>query len=260
MKDGKTMDGNMADDASASLIGLLEGVNHFSTEIFPENQALFMDLSRGQSPHTLFITCADSRISTGLITQSGPGNLFVLRNIGNIVPAYGEMLGGVSAAIEYAVSAIKVENIIVCGHSDCGAMKAMLHPVEHGLHSMPTVSSWLRSAEAALAVTQALKPGLPRPGEDEHDVLNTLVEQNVLLQLAHLRTHPAVAARVAEARLTLQGWVYDIRHGVIHVLDEQSRRAISVGEALVRLRAAADPDHKAETRQGERKPATASGA
>ncbi len=233
----------MADDALTSLIGLLEGVHHFSTEIFPENQALFMDLAGGQSPHTLFITCADSRISTGMITQSGPGSLFVLRNIGNIVPAYGEMLGGVSAAIEYAVSAIGVKNIIVCGHSDCGAMKAMLHPVEHGLPSMPTVSSWLRSAEAALAVTHAL-----RPGDDEHDVLSTLVEQNVLLQLAHLRTHPAVAARVAEARLTLQGWVYDIRHGVIQVLDEQSRRAISVGQALVQLRNAGSHERQAGTR------------
>ena len=244
----------MADDAPTSLIGLLEGVHHFSTEIFPENQELFTDLSRGQSPHTLFITCADSRISTGLITQSGPGNLFVLRNIGNIVPAYGEMLGGVSAAIEYAVSAIGVENIIVCGHSDCGAMKAMLHPVEHGLPGMPTVSSWLRSAEAALAVTHAM-----RPGEDEHDVLNTLVEQNVLLQLAHLRTHPAVAARVADARLTLQGWVYDIRHGVIHVLDERSRRAISVEQALEQLHAAAG-DGQAESRRLRWKPASASGS
>ena len=230
----------MADDAPTSLIGLLEGVHHFSTEIFPANQALFTDLAHGQTPHTLFITCADSRISTGLITQSGPGNLFVLRNIGNIVPAYGEMLGGVSAAIEYAVTAIGVENIVVCGHSDCGAMKAMLHPVENGLPAMPTVSSWLRNAEAALAVTHALKPGMSGRDGDEHDRLNTLVEQNVLLQLSHLRTHPAVAARVAEGRLTLQGWVYDIRHGVIHVLDERSRQAISIGQALHQLRAAAD--------------------
>ena len=221
----------MAGDPASTLIGLLEGVQHFSTTIFPENREMFADLARGQSPHTLFITCADSRISTGMITQNEPGNLFVLRNIGNIVPAYGEMLGGVSAAIEYAVSAIGVENIIVCGHSDCGAMKAMLDPVGHRLPSMPTVSSWLRSAEAALAVTHAM-----RPGDNDQDVLTTLVEQNVLLQLAHLRPHPAVAARLADGTLTLQGWIYEIRHGVIWVLDEAARRAISVRAALAQLR------------------------
>lgn len=231
----------MADDAHLSLVGLLEGVQNFTTEIFPRNQAMFIDLASGQSPHTLFITCADSRVSPGMITQNKPGNLFVLRNIGNIVPAYGEMLGGVSAAIEYAVTALGVENIIVCGHSDCGAMKAMLDPVGHGLDTMPTVSSWLRSAEAALAVTRALKPG-----ENEQDVLTTLVEQNVLLQLAHLRTHPAVAARLAEDRLTLQGWFYEIRHGKIWVLDEQARRAISVQAALNQLRPALAKDEVPE--------------
>ncbi len=221
----------MHEHASQSLISLLEGTQAFSSEVFPSNREMFAELARGQSPHTLFITCADSRISPSMITQVKPGNLFVLRNIGNIVPAYGEMLGGVSAAIEYAVSAIGVANIIVCGHSDCGAMKALLHPDEHGLAAMPTVSTWLRSAEAALAITHALKPG-----ENEQDVLLTLVEQNVLLQLAHLRTHPTVAARAAEGRLTLQGWFYDIRHGAIWVLDEQSRRAMTVRAALARLR------------------------
>ena len=220
----------MPDDEQTSLIALLEGVQHFSREVYPSNREMFAGLARGQSPHTLFITCADSRISPGMITQSRPGNLFVLRNIGNIVPAYGEMLGGVSAAIEYAVSAIGVDNIIVCGHSDCGAMKAMLDPEKHGLPGMPTVSSWLRNAEAALAVTHAL-----RPGDNDTDVLMTLVEQNVLLQLAHLRTHPAVAARLAEGKLSLQGWFYDIQHGAIWVLDEQSRRAITVRAALAQL-------------------------
>ncbi len=227
----------MHDHEVPSLVSLLEGVQTFTTEVYPKNRDLFADLAEGQSPHTLFITCADSRVSPSMITQVKPGNLFVLRNIGNIVPAYGEMLGGVSAAIEYAVSAIGVDNIIVCGHSDCGAMKALLDPVKHGLPGMPTVRTWLRSAEAALAVTQALKPG-----ENEQDVLLTLVEQNVLLQLAHLRTHPAVAARLAEGRLTLQGWFYDIRHGSIWVLDEQSRRAMTVRAALALLRHGAGDD------------------
>jgi len=218
----------MRRNPAATLINLLQGAAHFSADIFPGSRDLFRALADGQTPHTLFITCADSRISTGMITQSEPGNLFVLRNIGNVVPAYGEMLGGVSAAIEYAVCALQVDTIIVCGHSDCGAMKALLEPDANRLEEMPTVRSWLRNAEAALAVTQALAP-------PAHARLETMIEQNVLLQLAHLRTHPSVAARIAEGALRLQGWCYDIRHGRIGVIDETSRRMLAIDEALERL-------------------------
>ena len=173
------------------LLSLLEGVQDFATRVYPEKRDLFDTLAQGQAPHTLLIACADSRVSPGLITQSEPGKLFVLRNIGNIVPPYGEMLGGVSAAIEYAVLALGVRNIIVCGHSDCGAMKALLDPAGSGLDTMPTVSSWLRHADAAHAVCEALHPGL-----DGAEKLQAVAEQNVLLQLDHLRTHPAVAAKI----------------------------------------------------------------
>ncbi len=218
------------------IVSLLEGARDFGLRVFPDKAELFTGLAtEGQSPHTLFITCADSRVSPGMITQQRPGSMFVLRNIGNIVPAYGEMLGGVSAAIEYAVVALEVRQIVVCGHSDCGAMKALLDPEAHRLEAMPTVSGWLRNAEAARAVTAALHP-------DAHgaEAVSALAQQNVLLQLDHLRTHPSVAARVAEGRLLLQGWLYDIATGAIQVFDGRSREPRTLDEALAALRARAD--------------------
>jgi carbonic anhydrase len=197
---------------------LMDGVRNFRERAFPAKRKLFEQLAFGQNPHTLFITCADSRISPDLITQSNPGDMFVCRNIGNIVPAYGEMMGGVSAVVEYACVALKVTDVVVCGHSDCGAMKGLLDPEKAGLSRMPTVASWLRNAEAARSVIAATKPDLQ--GEP---LVDALVEQNVRLQLAHLRTHPSVAAGVAEGRLTLHGWIYDIRSGQVSEFDRDER-------------------------------------
>ncbi|ACI50204.1 Carbonate dehydratase [Gluconacetobacter diazotrophicus PA1 5] len=221
----------MADtDARTSLISLLQGVEKFNTEVFPQNRELFAELADQQSPDTLFIACADSRVNPSMITQTRPGDLFVLRNIGNIVPAYGEMLGGVSSAIEYAVLALGVSHIIVCGHSDCGAMKALLDPDPTKLARMPTVASWLRNAEAARAVAGVLQATDAGPQS-----VRSLAEQNVLLQIAHLRTHPAVAAGLARNTLILQGWFYDIASGEVVVLDETTRTSIHVDEAIARL-------------------------
>ncbi|AAW61524.1 Carbonic anhydrase [Gluconobacter oxydans 621H] len=127
-----------------TLAKLLGGVRKFETDVYPENAELFESLASSQSPSTLFITCADSRISPSLITQTEPGELFIVRNVGNIVPAYGEMLGGVSSAIEYAVGALKVKNVIICGHSNCGAMGALMDLNSPKLDSLPTVKSWMR--------------------------------------------------------------------------------------------------------------------
>ena len=222
-----------------SIVALLEGVRDFHRRVFPEKRQMFNELAEGQDPHTLFITCADSRISPGMITQQPPGEMFVLRNIGNIVPAYGEMLGGVSAAIEYAVMALRVRHVIVCGHSDCGAMKALLDPAAHRLDAMPTVSSWLRNAETARAVMQALHPGLAGA-----EAVSALARQNVLLQLDHLRTHPAVAVRVAEGRLLLQGWLYDIATGGIQIFEDGRGEPLTLDQAIARRSApgGADPD------------------
>ncbi len=229
----------------SSIVALLEGVRRFSLRVHPEKQAMFDELAAGQAPHTLFITCADSRVSPGMITQQPPGEMFVLRNIGNIVPAYGEMLGGVSAAVEYAVVALGVRHVIVCGHSDCGAMKALLDPAAHRLDAMPTVASWLRNAETAHAVTRALHPDVAGA-----EAVSALARQNVLLQLDHLRTHPSVAARVAEGRLLLQGWLYDIASGAVQVFDGASRLPRTLDQALEQARArrrpAPGPDQAAE--------------
>src|ERR1700722_7172258 len=132
---------------------LKNGVRRFRKEVYPKHAEMYSQAaSELQRPHTLFITCADSRVDPIEITSSGVGDVFVTRNIGNMVPAYGEMLGGVSAVIEFAVSSLGVKHIVVCGHSDCGAMKALMDPAS--VEKMPTVKSWLKNAHAALAVAE----------------------------------------------------------------------------------------------------------
>jgi carbonic anhydrase len=203
---------------------LLEGVRRFRHEVYPGRREVYEEAARTpQQPHTLFITCSDSRIDPELITQSGPGEIFVTRNIGNLVPAYGEMLGGVSAVIEYAVAALGVRHVVVCGHTDCGAMKALLQPQQ--VEKLPTVKAWLRNAEAARSVVDA-----GGRAADEGQVLHSLIESNVRLQMIHLRTHPSVAGRLAEGSLTVHGWVYDIGNGDVRILDAGSDRFVPIDD------------------------------
>ncbi len=197
---------------------LKEGIRKFQAEIYPAQAEIYRKAAtEPQRPAALIVTCADSRIDPELITNSGTGELFVTRNIGNLVPAYGEMMGGVSAVVEYAVSALKVRHIAVCGHSDCGAMKAMLDP--ESLEQMATVRRWMRNAEAAMSVAESLAG----PDEKPSELLKRLTEENVLLQVQHLRTHPSVAGAVAREQLTLSGWVYDIGTGHVRISEEGSR-------------------------------------
>jgi carbonic anhydrase len=200
------------------LAELKAGIRRFRTEVYPKNEETYIKaVSEPQTPHALFITCADSRIDPELITQSGPGDLFVTRNVGNLVPAYGEMLGGVSAVIEYAVSALQVQHVVVCGHSDCGAMKGLLNPAS--LEKMPTVKSWLKNAHAALSVADSLAEQNEKPST----LMRRLTEENVLLQLQHLRTHPSVAGAMAREELTISGWVYDIGKGEVRISEDGGR-------------------------------------
>ncbi|NYF79280.1 carbonic anhydrase [Granulicella arctica] len=195
---------------------LKAGILRFQTNVYPSLEETYKKaVLAPQQPKTLMITCADSRIDIESVTQSGPGELFITRNIGNMVPAYGEMLGGVSAVIEYAVTALKVQHVVVCGHSDCGAMKALMHP--EAVTAMPTVKSWLTNAAAALSGTLAAKD------EQPSDFLRRLTEQNVLLQLQHLQTHPSVAGAMARNELTISGWVYDIGTGDIRISEDGNR-------------------------------------
>jgi carbonic anhydrase len=210
-----------------SLLGLLKGVEDFSHNVFPEpeNRKLFSELAEGQAPHTLFITCADSRVVPELITQTQPGELFVCRNIGNIVPGYGEMLGGVSAVVEFAVMVLGVRHVVVCGHTDCGAMKGLLNP--ESTKDLPTVEAWLRNAQAAKSAVFARKL-------EGAEAMQAVIEENVRLQLTHLRSHPAVAAALANNAINLLGWVYGIGDGKVTVLDEATNEFMPLADAIKR--------------------------
>ena len=193
---------------------LKKGIRQFRREVYPELAERYVQvMAEPQRPHALIITCADSRLHPDVLTQARPGEVFVTRNIGNMVPAYPEMIGGVSAVLEFAVAAMKVKHIAVCGHTECGAMKALLEP--ESVESMPTVKAWLQNAHAALSVARALDEG-----KGEAELLKSVTEQNVLLQMQHVRTHPAVAGAMARGELTLSGWVYDIARGEVRICEE----------------------------------------
>jgi carbonic anhydrase len=206
---------------------LKDGVRRFQTEVYPQQAEIFAQAaSEKPRPHTLFITCADSRIDPNAITSSGTGEVFVTRNIGNMVPAYPAMLGGVSAVIEFAVSELKVRHIVVCGHTQCGAMGALLAP--DTVATMPTVKSWLTNAHAALAVAETLhERSVGSPAE--RGINEVLTEQNVLLQMQHLKTHPSVAGAMATGELTISGWVYYIGTGEVRIAEDGQRTFTPIG-------------------------------
>jgi carbonic anhydrase len=196
---------------------LIEGVLRFQNEVYPGHRELYQTLATGQSPRWLFITCSDSRVVPHLLVQMDPGELFICRNAGNIVPAHGESSGGVAATIEYAVQVLQVKHIIVCGHSDCGAMKAVLHPEQ--VADLPAVAHWVAFAARARAVV------MEAPGtQTEAQRLEAVTDENVLTQLDNLRTLPSVAAKLRAGALGIHGWVYDIRSGRFRAWHDARRR------------------------------------
>jgi carbonic anhydrase len=197
------------------------GVIRFQNEVYPQKKDLFEKLSKGQAPEALFITCSDSRIETAMITQTDPGELFICRNAGNIVPPHTTHTGGMTASIEFAVCALQVPHIVICGHTECGAMKGAMDP--SGLHSLPHVKEWLGYTKAAVDIVQELAPDA-----SDTDKMRLLLEQNVILQLQHLKTHPSVAAKLAKGSLVLHGWVYDIKTGDVGAFDEAKNEFIPV--------------------------------
>lgn len=202
---------------------LVEGIHHFQANVFRSQREMFERLAQEQKPHVLFITCSDSRINPNLITQTDPGELFILRNAGNIVPPYGAVHGGEAATIEFGVVGLEVEDIIVCGHSHCGAMKGLLTP--KSLKDMPATTAWLTHAEATRRIMREKYRG--RRGAAQ---LTTTVEENVLVQLENLRTHPAVAAGLAREKLKLHGWVYKIETGEIFAYDPDRGQFVSLAD------------------------------
>lgn len=194
---------------------LLSGVLRFKNDVYPSQEVLFSELASGQSPEVLMVTCADSRIDPAMITQTDPGDVFICRNAGNIVPPYRRETESNTASIEFAVKVLGIKDIIICGHSDCGAMKGALNP--EGLTAVPHVAGWL--AHSATAAASARKRCV---GGDDAELLKEVTETNVVLQMLHLRTHPYIAEGLAEGSLNLHGWVYNIGEGSIKVYNEKT--------------------------------------
>lgn len=202
---------------------LIQGIHKFRTEDFCPLQGLFEKLAKGQNPETLFITCSDSRIDPNLLTRSRPGDLFILRNAGNIVPPHGAASGGEAATIEFAVAGLGVKDIIICGHSHCGAMKGLLQP--ETVAALPSVASWLSHAETTRRIVQENYEDL-----DGDRLITATVEENVLVQLEHLRTLPSVASRLVRGDLHLHGWVYKIETGDVFAYDTSSGQFVPLAQ------------------------------
>jgi len=207
-----------------------EGVVRFQDEVFPEKKSLFERLSQGQQPEALFFTCSDSRIETAMITQTDPGELFVCRNAGNIVPPHSNQTGAMTASLEFAMAVLKVPHIVICGHTECGAMKGAMNP--DSLTALPHVREWLSYSQAAVQIADELGAGM-----SEAERVRIVTEQNVVLQLQQLRTHPTVAVRLAKKEVTLHGWVYDIKTGEVSAYDAHSESFVPVTEHYALSRA-----------------------
>ena len=202
---------------------LIAGHKNFLSSVFPNRRHQFQLLADRQAPEFLFITCADSRIVPDLVLGTGPGDLFIARAIGNVVPATGTDSDGISATIEYAVDVLQVKHAIVCGHSDCGALKAALD--RKRLEPLPKSRRWLSHVEGAFSHRQPLNPA-----DGDHAELGSLIRGNIVAQLHNLRAQPSVAKALVEGRLAVHGWYYDILTGHIEAWDELQRRFVPLTE------------------------------
>ena len=198
---------------------LVEGHKNFLKTVFPERKDQYHLLAESQAPEWLFITCSDSRIVPDLILGTGPGDLFISRNAGNVIPVAANDVDGTTATIEYAVEVLKVPYAIVCGHSDCGAMKAAVQRA--GLENLPKASRWLHHVEGAFTHRQP-----HNPADGEHAEMGSLIRGNVIAQLLNLKAQPAVARAANAGKLQVFGWYYDILSGRIEQYDEQARKFV----------------------------------
>lgn len=202
---------------------LLEGHKKFLREVFPERRSHFHLLAEGQSPEWLFITCSDSRVVPDMVLGTEPGDLFITRNAGNVIPVTSNDVDGCTATIEYAVTVLKVPYAIICGHSDCGAMKAALNKT--ALAGLPKAERWLNHVEAAFEYKQPLNPA-----DGESAGLASLIRGNVVAQLHNLRKQPSVANAMEAGRLQVFAWYYDIMSGRIEEYDEREMRFVPWAE------------------------------
>lgn len=202
---------------------IFKGVMAFKKHGFEERKQLFADLANSQNPDVLFITCSDSRIDPNLLTDTNPGDLFICRNAGNIVPPHTNETGGMTASIEFAVAVLGVKHIIICGHSDCGALKGAINP--DSLKDLPHVKEWIGHCRSAAEIVKA------KHGCLGHEQLDEVIQENVVMQIHHLRTHPSVATKLALGKVELHGWVYDIKKGTVNAYSEKEKGFVSVEEA-----------------------------
>ena len=212
------------------------GIVDFRERLLSQYAQRFRDLAQGQAPDALFVTCSDSRIVPDLLASTDPGDLFVMRNVGNLVPpatAEGASTGDLSeaSAIEYALLTLKVRSVAVCGHSECGAMKAAL--ARQPMPNTPNLAKWLH--HSASAVFRLDNEGPLDPRWNRCDQLSQL---NVLVQLEHLATYPIVRERMADGSLYLSGWWFDIAKGDMYIY-QRERRSFeiidrTVAERLIR--------------------------
>ncbi len=188
---------------------LIEGIQRFKAGYFQAHRDLFEQLSHGQHPRILFITCSDSRIDPNLITQTDVGELFIIRNAGNLIPPFGAANGGEGASIEYAIAALNIQQVIVCGHSHCGAMKGLLK-LNSLQENMPLVYDWLKHAEATRRLVKENYPNV-----EGEELLAITTAENVLTQLENLQTYPVIRSRLHQGKMTLHGWIYHIESGEV---------------------------------------------
>jgi carbonic anhydrase len=207
----------------AALDRITRGVGKFQAEVYPSQREMFDKLRRKQEPLALFVTCADARVVPNLFTQTEPGEIFIERNPGNMVPPYADFVGGVTAGVEYAMLALKVPVIVVCGHTDCGVMRALLHP--ETAEGMPGLQTWMNHAVGAR------KKVLDEFGNaSEEERMRRLTEYNVLRQIENLKTHPSVCARLLKEEMEIRGWVYDIGDGSIREANPETGQFELLGE------------------------------
>jgi len=200
---------------------LVDGIHSFQTGFFADNRALFRRLSdSGQEPETLFITCSDSRVVPNLITNSPPGELFIIRNVGNIVP-HPDLPGGTAAAIEYAVQVLNVQNIIVCGHTQCGALQAVLDP--SSIAHLKYVQRWVKQSERVRGIITERYSHL-----DPDARLTAAVQENVLVQLETLREYDFIASRLDSGKLRLSGWVFRLSTAEVFNFDPKIGEFVSL--------------------------------
>lgn len=210
---------------------LITGLREFRSTYFSEHLDLFEQLSQGQNPRVLFITCSDSRIDPNLMTQTDPGELFVIRNAGNIIPPYGAANGGEGASLEYAIHVLGIEQVVICGHSHCGAMKGLLK-LNKLQQDMPLVYDWLKHAEATRRLVIENYQDY-----SEEELLEIAIAENVLTQIENLRTYPIVHSRLYQGKLKIYGWIYHLETGEVLAYDPVSRSYLAPQSQLVN-----DPD------------------